>query len=115
MEKRILEEQKWKVNNRMNDFAYIVLAVSFLVTNGIWIWFIRWLLLSSTTERWQLQERIREPLAEHVPIGDLVQRASESSPKPDSNDPIFRDDKPADEYDVVGAIDPDLPLREDEG
>lgn len=91
------------------SFALVFLAIAFVAVNILWLFFLRWLITTQITERWQLQERIREPDIEHVPIGDLVKRASESVLEP--KDPEFVDDKPPDEFDLVGRIDPDTPLR----
>lgn len=91
----------------------ITLAFALVASNVFWLVFLRGHIHDERTERWQLQERIREPDAEHVPIAELMSIKREKK-KPDPVEPIFTDEKPIDEYDLVGKVDPPTPLREDD-
>ena len=97
----------------------IILGIALVVTNIIWISFIKSHIRDERLERWQLMERIRQPEAEHVPIGDLIgQMEQKSDPEPINvnvdAEPKFTEEPPIDEADLVGRISPDMPLRSDD-
>lgn len=83
-----------------------VLGVLLVVSNALWLLFFDKRLTESRNERFELIERIRDPETPQVPprvIDSPSDSLVESTPTVE------------DEWDAVGAIDPNLPLRQKGG
>lgn len=82
----------------------ILLGILIVITQLGWLWFVDRLLKRQSNERWELYERIRAPENVIAPPSVI-----EDAPEPG---PIL-EEKPVDELDLVGRVDPPTPLRED--
>lgn len=82
-------------------------GAAFVLSNIAWLYFAYRLLQDQRRERWDLQERIRNPEAPKPP--------PVLSPTEKEQAKIIERfvEKHDDEFDLVGKIDPDTPLRND--
>jgi hypothetical protein len=87
------------------EFIVIGLALCLIITNIAWLVFLNKLLQRNQHERWELNERIKSPEI-FVPPPATFEAAAVEPPK-------AADEKPVDEFDLVGQVDPHTPLRED--
>lgn len=83
------------------------LAVLLVVSNAVWLYFFLQFSRDSARERWSLQERIREP-ENAQPNPEPKQMTHEETRVLDN---WVSKTEAKDEFDAVGRIDPELPLR----
>jgi hypothetical protein len=98
----------------MNNVVIIVLVIALALSNGGWLIYLTRRDERDRRERWDFLERIRthdagKPAGTPPPAltqyeKDQIKSMEKALQK--------ANDKPVDEFDVVGAVNPNLPLRE---
>lgn len=83
-----------------------ILVFLFILNNALWLYAFYLLIQKNHNERWELLERIRFPEQPVSPPRVHEQTMFEN---------LGADSRPVDEFDLVGEIDPETPLRNDNG
>lgn len=87
------------------EILFGILLGVFVINQIAWLVFVIHLLKRNQHERWELQERIKSPDIP-LPPPSAFEQAKSASVEEIEN-------KPVDEFDLVGKVNPPTPLRED--